>query len=318
MAPKVLLVGAGQLGSRHLQGLAHCGVPLEIHVSDPSAESLERARARWLEVAGAGTSHRVSFASGVASLPPAVDVAIVATSAGGRAAFVEEIARRCMVQAWVLEKVLAQSEGELDAIVAATAAAKYASVNVPRRLMGWHRELKAATATQAPTMGIVRGGDWGLACNAVHFLDYMAWWTGETLVEVCTDQLAPRWHASKRPGYWEINGRLHVRYSQGSELVLDCAAEAGPLVITLRAADGEWTLREAEKSAAHSDGRSLPGRNEFQSEMTGTVVQSILESGSCGLPSLEESVALHRIFLRSLLAHWNSHEAERVSRLPIT
>ena len=50
MHKKVLLVGAGQLGSRYLQGLAKVSIPLEIHVLDISESSLRIAEARWNEV----------------------------------------------------------------------------------------------------------------------------------------------------------------------------------------------------------------------------------------------------------------------------
>ena len=47
---KALLVGCGQLGSRHLQALASLALISNIEVLDPSAESLELGKQRVREL----------------------------------------------------------------------------------------------------------------------------------------------------------------------------------------------------------------------------------------------------------------------------
>ena len=46
---QIAIIGAGQLGSRHLQGLAKLQLPCQVHVVDPSPKSLEVARQRFAE-----------------------------------------------------------------------------------------------------------------------------------------------------------------------------------------------------------------------------------------------------------------------------
>ena len=43
----ILIAGAGQLGSRYLQGLANCQNTLDIYVQDISKQSLQIAKQRW-------------------------------------------------------------------------------------------------------------------------------------------------------------------------------------------------------------------------------------------------------------------------------
>ncbi len=57
-AHTVLISGAGQLGSRYLQGLAKCRLPLRIVVQDNSRDSLERAQLRWNEVLDPEVIHK--------------------------------------------------------------------------------------------------------------------------------------------------------------------------------------------------------------------------------------------------------------------
>jgi predicted dehydrogenase len=318
MKSSVLVIGAGQLGSRHLQGLARCRRPLEIFVCDSSGASLARAKARWAEVAAGAERHTVAFSDQLGAAPRRLDLVIVATGASGRAALLQQIAQHGEVGAWVLEKVLAQSGEELDAMLSLLGRHERVWVNTPRRIMAWHGELRRATSLRSPTFATVTGGDWGLACNAVHFLDLLAWWSGESLIGVNADDLAPGWHESKRPGYWEVHGTLRARYSGGSECVLTCGGSPAAVSLMLRAPQREWTIRESDGVALAADGAALPGRIEYQSELSGAVADGILEHGTCGLPTLQESVALHRPFLGSLLHHWNQHMPTRLAPLPIT
>ena len=160
MARKILIAGAGQLGSRYLQGLAKCRLPLSIYVQDIYDESLVRAEQRWNEVLGTETRHVVSFHKSFESLPQQLDIAIVATNADVRPRVIGEIASLSAVRYWVLEKVLAQSESGLDEIVSNTRNSSGAWVNTPRRMMPWHQQVKSQLGLKQPMTLEVQGGLW--------------------------------------------------------------------------------------------------------------------------------------------------------------
>ena len=56
----VLLVGAGHVGSRYLQGMVKAESQLDITVVDPSSIALDMAKARWKEAGGEICHHRIS------------------------------------------------------------------------------------------------------------------------------------------------------------------------------------------------------------------------------------------------------------------
>ncbi|KAF0165448.1 MAG: dehydrogenase [Rhodocyclaceae bacterium] len=314
----VCVSGAGQLGSRYLQGLAKCRMPLRIHVHDVVAEALERARQRWSEVHGAESDHEVLFHEAVETLPREFDIVIVATTADVRPALLGKIARHAAVRFWVLEKVLAQSLSGLDEIVAGVGSGANAWVNTPRRMMPWHQAIKAQLGLARPMTLRMEGGAWGLACNAVHVLDLLAWWTGETLQSLITDRLIPPWYESKRRGVWEIAGVLEARFSGGSCAVLDAGKGTEPTRLEVTDSRLTWLIKEADGLASRSDGLAIPGRMEYQSEMTAPLVESLLEKGTCHLPTLEESLALHRVFIGGMLQHWRQAVDFKAIAVPIT
>jgi predicted dehydrogenase len=314
----VLISGAGQLGSRHLQGLAACTPRLRIYVHDVAASSLERAAERWEDVRSAAVSHEVSFISSLDALPRETDVVISATTASIRPDVVEAISRATTVRHWILEKVLAQNEADLDRLVCAVGETAKAWVNTARRTMPWHQRVAAALDLRAPVTFEVRGGDWGLACNSVHFLDLVAWWTGEALVSVSTEGLARNWHESKRPGNFEVLGTLAATFSGGSRAILTASPTTDDDALHVSDASRHWRIDETQGVATCSDGRELVGGVTFQSQLTGPVVESILATGSSTLPTVVESAAMHRVLVGSLLAHWQHAEAPDAKRVPIT
>jgi hypothetical protein len=313
-----LVCGVGQLGSRYLQGLAKCRLPLRIEVQDYSRDSLERAQLRWNEVLGPEVIHKVSYHSSIETLPRQIDVAIIATTADSRPHVVGQIAGHAGVSFWVLEKVLAQSESGLDEIVTHVGSGSNAWVNTPRRAMPWHRKIKAQFGLGRQMTLTVKGGAWGLACNAVHFLDLLAWWSGETLQGVTTDGLSRHWFQSKRCGVWEIAGTLEARFSGGSRAYL--ISDPDNDAVSLEVTDGNrtWNFNEGDGVATRSDGHSISGRLQYQSEMTAPLVESLLEGRGCLLPTLEESVSLHRVFIHSMLEHWRRVADTGATVIPIT
>lgn len=314
----VLLVGAGQLGSRYLQGLSGVDRPLSITVIDPSSESLDVARQLLSEVTPVA-SHEVRFSTSLQDVPQQLDLALVVTPAHCRARLVSDLASRHQVKAWILEKLLAQNGPQLDQIVQALLGNSQVWVNTPRRLMAWHQLIRSQLLPNgaAPLQVRVSGGSWGLACNAIHFIDLVAWWSDASVQVVNADGLGD-WVQSMRAGFQEICGTLRVIYADGSQLSLCCHAGSEPLQIFVVTEEGEWLIEESAGRVTGPDGQQLQGNLEFQSVLTAPLVMQILEKGHCGLPTLDESTSQHRSLLASLLKHWNESQGCQDSTVPIT
>lgn len=317
--PLILLVGAGQLGSRYLQGLVESKSELEILVVDPSLDSLQTAKSRWIDAGGDESPHQVRWLDSLPTNIERVDVGLIVTNSKGRASLVEQIAKAINVRFWVLEKVLTQSSEELRAIQSALVGCEGAWVNTPRRMMSWHQSLKDNFASPGTLEVSYSSGLWGLACNSIHFIDLVAWWSDEALVSVDTSGLDHHWLESKRAGYFEITGRLIARFSNGTSLRLISKKDAQPQPIQVALSDGtSWEVDELAGTAHSSSGEQLDGHIEFQSQLSGRLVDDILQKGACDLQSLSESSEMHTIFIDAMHAYWNCSQNRNDDFVPIT
>lgn len=80
----IALIGAGQLGSRHLQALANIDIPVILQVVDPSMDSLNVARERYLEVPNNDNINSIDFLTDIDALNANLDLCIIATNADVR------------------------------------------------------------------------------------------------------------------------------------------------------------------------------------------------------------------------------------------
>ena len=170
----------------------------------------------------------------------------------------------------------------------------------------------------APTISASFDGFKGLVCNAIHYIDFISRWNKSVPTFVNTSGLAEQWHPAKRSGFWEIFGELLIDFDDGSQLRLSSNADDPIYKVVLKVNHDEWNVSESNGVASTQDGRTIHGACEFQSQLTGKLVDSIFQNGRCELPSLSQSSAQHLLLLNGLLAHWNKTMPNKLERLPIT
>ena len=82
--------------------------------------------------------------------------------------------------------------------------------------------------------------------------------------------------------------------------------------------DEHEPFSETAGSAVTKSGERIDGRVEYQSERTGPIVDSILETGTCDLPDLATSSHHHQLLLAGLLEVRPNLEGVESAVVPIT
>lgn len=320
------IIGAGQLGSRHLQGLlTFSKEKLHVYVVDPAQDSLNMAQQRGSEVSH---EHQITFIKDISALPDVMDFVVVATNSKVRLQVLRALSQQSKIKYLILEKVLfpeiSQYEYALEII------GKHQIqcwVNHPRRMYDDYRKLKTRFSKEKTYAMQVTGAAWGLACNGLHFIDFFEFLTDSPLTNLETNLLNKQPIASKRNGYLEFEGEIHG--SLGNKHSFSIQSIPGEQLlapsISIMTDDLRLFIQESGTPAIYtysSKNNFAPEIDAFgvayQSQLTGKLLNQLVTTGDCDLPTLAHASSTHQIFIQALLKHWNDHNQSKESYLPIT
>ncbi|QDS95828.1 Oxidoreductase family, NAD-binding Rossmann fold [Roseimaritima multifibrata] len=318
------IVGAGQIGSRHLQALSRLKSPLRICVVDPSPQALQRSRLQFEEFQGKSDTHQVSFETSAENLPPKLDLAIIATVASHRLSAMDALFKRSALKYLILEKFLFQSTDDYhkaDSLLAQTSTQTW--VNCPRRLWSFYQRLRERL-TGSKVHYHVTGSQWGLGCNAIHFIDHLAFLTGDNHYSILDASLEVD-PSPKRQGTIEFTGSLLGKLEQGSTFEITSLAKPGhPIEVSILADEVEFHINETKGTGWSRDLAptlervDLDFKIPYVSETGAIACQDILSHGNCDLTTYEDSVALHTPLLQTFLKYYQTQIDETATACPIT
>ena len=322
----IIIIGAGQLGSRHLQGvLKYNKETLKVYILDPSADALAIAKERAAEVEH---SHQLEFVSNSGNFPADADVVIVATNSNVREMVTADLLSKVKVKYLVLEKVLFQ-DPEAYARVASLLEKQGVTtyVNHPRRLTPAYAAIaETIQQTGGRSFFSVTGENWDLGCNALHMIDLFVFLGGSPLKSINTDGIDNNVLKSKRSGYVEFTGSITGLLENNDAFSINSfPGERGALTISAATNGHRWMVQEGgEKCVLHLSAENKYGVEngeffqDYQSGLTTGIIISLLESGSCNLPTYATAAATHKIFIDALLAKYNSITNLNELKCPIT
>lgn len=318
--PVVVLVGVGEIGSRHLQGLARCDLPLRIFAVDPDPERIKVAVSRWKEVYEVSEGiHRLNFCR-LRDVPERVDIAIVATSATIRLEVAQSLARGRKVKSWIFEKWITNKADELPEFLQLCSESSQGWVNFPRRVMSWYKEISQQCELLGSVEVEVKLRPEGLFTNSIHFVDLVEHWTGENVVSSNWggSELHPT--ASKRNGFVDSCGQMIATFSGGSHLKVASKSGTHRVFPSLWASWRTDSLHIDEKAglAIFGSGGEVLGQINLQSELTGPVIEEILLGKQCHFGEIERSLNAHRVLLRDIDNWWKLTSPSTQGVFPIT
>ena len=319
-----LLIGAGQLGSRHLQGLLKYKGSQIIYVIDPSPASLEIAKQRACEIEH---KHIVHYNVSWEDIPHFFDLVIIATSANVREKVINQLLKGFQIKYLLLEKVLFQEIDAYDktAILLEEKIVK-TWVNHPRRLFKSYIDIKQHLNLEIPKVYQITGGNWGLGCNGLHFIDLILFLSESKISSLDAEWVDELILESKRTGFIEFTGTLKGRLENGSSFfITSLKNESSAITNTIFDSNTRYIIQEVGtpqtlimKSEGNFKPESIPFIMEFQSNLTTQLAEDIFQTGECNLPSYNEAAEAHKLFINCLLGKYKVLSGIETKILPIT
>ncbi len=322
---KIAIIGAGQLGSRHLQGLAKTNISCLVEVVEPFEGARITAKQRFEEIPSNEKIEKLDFYENISKLSNELDLVVIATNADVRFKVITELLKNKEVENLVLEKVLFQKISdykEIKQLLEQTNTKCW--VNHPRRMFPFYKNLKEELSNNKNIHFCISGGSWGLGCNGLHFLDCIEYLSNTQNIELDTRYLNKKLYETKRAGFKEVNGMITGK-ADNYTFVINCFEEnVSPVQFNITSDSLNILIDEANgwyKTSKKNDNWQHEIKNEkiiyFQSELTNILAEEIFND-TCFLPTYNEAMDLHIKYLEKLIEHINSFSEIKYDFCPIT
>ena len=314
MSKRVLIIGCGQLGSRHLQAVASLPEVGEIYVVDPNPSSLALGQERLKEIPDLNGNIRFYWQSGLEGVRPQGDLCIVATQAPGRTQMVKEAAQRFFYRKFLIEKVVAQSVQDYVHLMDFCREHQVAVwVNCKIRTYGIHRYIKSKLKMDEPLFFSRVGGNFGLGNNGIHTADLFCYYSDAKIINPVGARIDGLVHPSARGGgIVDLSGCLYGTSDKGDDFVmcLACGHES-PDSVTIVTPSGRFFVDHVQKLMMESypvlqwEWKTVKIEEDWLvSHMVKAFAKDILAHGHCALPTLEECWPAHQFILSALQPHF--------------
>nr|XP_006823241.1 PREDICTED: uncharacterized protein LOC100367900 [Saccoglossus kowalevskii] len=317
----VLIIGLGNIGSRHLQALAKMEFAVDITCVEIRGASLERARKIYEAEPKIHPQPTVKYYKSVVDIVKGktFDICIIATCSDVRRMNIETVLERFKVKYMILEKnvsyiahiLVTNSLGIYIQVLFQTADDHFkvrdllvkhgvhAYVNAHWGASPMGRYVKQNM--KEPVNLHVQGNGWGLCCNAIHLLHYAMFLNNSKDVTFGECRFDPGYEECKRPGFLELYGSLvGTIKTSSSDAKFEIVCKPGDPMI---------------------EGRVVKLSNKHgKSDWSERTVKHLLETGVCDLPNYEDlytvSMALNNVFMTHLRKEGNTQAENGIC--PIT
>jgi len=323
---QIVIVGAGNIGSRHLQALKSVKTPLKIDVIDPSVKSLQISKERYDSIHPDKKDHEISYSNDLNIQNDHIDIAIIATTSKVRRFVIENLLEQKSVKFFILEKILFQEEE--DYLIIEKLLNKNnckAWVNCTRRIMPFYQnELKKLFNKRRLFFSVI-GSNWGLVSNLIHYLDLMVYLIESEAFSIDTSYLDPSPIPNKRKEFIDLTGILQVHFKNGSHGIFNNLPSGNLPGLIEIASDSDFCIINESEGRA----RLLERNNQMEwkeheakiiptSQLTTKIVEDILKKQTCSLTPYKSSMNMHLSFLKPILKFLNENSKQKYKQYPFT
>lgn len=331
---KVLIIGAGRMGIRHLQGVLQVKEIQEITILDIKQSALETAK----EVVTGDTN--VKYCLLDQFVPQLFDICIIANTAVNRK-HTCELAGQCGCKYVMIEKPLGQSYMEVEALVSYLSTFSFTTVvNLNMRMYDAVNKLKQDLLTTPQLQGekaiTLNTGTLGIGCNGIHYLDLMFYILNADRAEIIAaevnDDVIP---SGRGPefcdfGGWSMMNYYHcenllakVFFSMSSKSTVfggwEIVSPCGRIMIdeiaqrrinVLRKEDSQMPLNRY--AADYLPYNEEPFVAPFLGDLTSRWITGLLKGNSV-LPDIQETLKVHQVMFE-----WLAYSKTYHNIFPIT
>jgi hypothetical protein len=286
----ILVVGFGNMGFRHTQSILNGIENAKVYVIESSIETYKAN----MERIGA-QNQNVTLLSRIEDASLTFDFCVIATSAQPRFEIMKNLLEKG-IKNFLLEKVVFQSKNQFDIII--DLLHKYdarAYCNFVQRYYTNYQIYKESLSNTPIKMSVL-GGDFGLACNALHYVDLFEYLTGSQPILVSSKLTKSEMENKRGRQYREVFGAILYITSKGDMLSIISDEKFRDMEVCLSQEGSNLFINESWKTTytvSVDNGISIGVFNPiYTSSLTSRIVTDVLD-GNCILPTVQRTSDIH-------------------------
>jgi len=326
MKKEIVLVGAGNIGSRHLQAITQLPFDVSVNVVEPNRDAQKIANARLNEISFDKTKHHINWYKSLDKIPSNSDLVVVATNSKGRVNLINQLLELGHSR-FLIEKMVCQSETEYENLLSKFRQFNSKGwVNANRRYFQSYQKIKDLFQDSKLIHLSVYLGDSGLGTASIHYLDLFSWFIDNYDIKLSGKYLLNKIFPNKRGSdYKEFAGTLIGSGQNGSVLTITTSfnpSNPHTSVVEIYGDTRHFFINETKEQLdiIHGESNDKDLKFEFQhaSSTTTMAIQDIIENDYCLLPDLDQSYYAHKELFRVFNEHIYNLSKKEVKLCPIT
>jgi hypothetical protein len=309
---KLLFIGCGELGRRHIQAASQLKGKNKIFIVDPSNDAKTICKAIIDNTKRKNIHTKYQWYSDLYFKCDNFDLCIISTHAAERAGLVIMAHKLFNINKFLIEKIISNSLGKI--LELNTYAIKHKLniwVNCKTRTYEIHKQIKDNIVNSNQSCSEIHfqctSGNWGLVTNAIHAIDLFAFFDNTKSLTLKYSKFENNVYITKR-GTYDINGTLFGVSNTLSTLFIEFNSfSKSPDTYSITTSNGKFIVDHTNQITYSSKPennwtwhKENFEENIFVSHMSIKFITDITKNNCCDLPSLQESIISHEFLLSSV------------------
>ncbi len=293
-----MLIGCGNVGSRHLQALVKIPYQIQINIIEPNLSAKKLGISRLNEISYDKTKKILCWYDDYTSKIPHSDLVIVSTLSKGRSNLLIKLIKNGHKRI-LSEKFLCQSKTEYEKIIK-NCTEKQAKiwVNTNPRCFNSYIELKKVLSKNKPVNLSIHSNTLnGLGTNTIHYLDLFSWMNDDFDIKLSGDLLRKILSNKRGKDFIEFSGTLTGTLNNNAIFVMSFLDHYSTNVfVTFSNNLDTFFIDETDGEIIHIKNNKSKSKKfyfEHVSTLTQHFAMDILKNDSCKLPTIFESYNAH-------------------------
>lgn len=324
MTKNLVLVGCGNVGSRHLQAVAKLPYDIVIDIVEPNKDAQALAKSRLNEIEYDKNNHNFFWRQSLDEVMNKSNLVIISTLSTGRIDIINQLLEKGHSR-FLVEKMVCQSVEEYVSLLSQMKKfnAKGWVNTTPRCFKSYQKIKDHLGKTDMIHLSVLANSDAGLSTNAIHYIDLFCWLAEDYEIKLGGEFLSNELIPNKRgKNFKEFSGTLLGSLKNGSLLSLTFVPSyKGGVTVNISGNNEHFIIDETnEKITLLTERQNYDWKFKYEhvSSLTTAIAHDILEKDHCFLPNLHDSFYAHSELFRIFNLHVSRILKEDVQICPIT